>query len=218
MASDSPNSVAVIDPSSNRVVGSTSTGVRPGAVAVGEDAVWVANLDDRTLSRIDPKTRQLVRTIPLDATPTGVAVGNGAVWVANVSSAACPGRSGIDSIAATVTGGPRWYTGSVAVGLGGVWAAFGNGIVLQINPRTAEVAGRGLVGFAPSAVAAGEGGVWVANAGGNTVSLVNPRTRREVKSILSAADRARSPSGAARCGSPARATTASPASIPPRSQ
>ena len=120
--------------------------------AVGEDAVWVANLDDRTLSRIDPKTRpEPARTIPLDATPTGVAVGNGAVWVANgllgtVSLGLIPG---INSIAATVTGGPRSYTGSVAVGLGGVVAAFGNGIVLQINPRTAEVAGRGLVGFAP---------------------------------------------------------------------
>ena len=179
-----PNSVAVIDPSSNKVVGSTSTGVRPGAVAVGEDAVWVANLDDRTLSRIDPKTRQLVRTITLDATPTGVAVGNGAVWVANgLLGTVSRVDPGTNSISATVTGGPRSYTGSVAVGGGGVWAAFGDGTLLQIDPRTAEVAARGLVGFAPSAVAAGGGGVWVANAGGNTVSLVNPRTRREVESF-----------------------------------
>ena len=52
-----PNSVAIIDPESNSVIGSIPVGIRPSAIAVGEGAVWVGNLDDRTLSRIDPATR-----------------------------------------------------------------------------------------------------------------------------------------------------------------
>src|SRR5207244_2870931 len=77
-----PNSVGIIDPKTNKVVGHVLVGSRPGAVAVGSNGVWVANLDDKTLSRIDPKTRKVVHTIPLDATPTDVAVGPGDVWVA----------------------------------------------------------------------------------------------------------------------------------------
>ena len=53
-----PNSVAIIDPASNRVVDSVSNvGGRPSAIAFGEGAVWVANYDERTLARIDPTTR-----------------------------------------------------------------------------------------------------------------------------------------------------------------
>ena len=77
-----PNSVGIIDPATNNVVGHVPVGRRPDSVAVGEDSVWVANLDDKTLSRIDPKTRTVARTIRLDATPTGLAVGAASIWVA----------------------------------------------------------------------------------------------------------------------------------------
>ena len=36
-----PNSVAVIDPDSNRIVADVAVGVEPSSVAVGEGAVWV---------------------------------------------------------------------------------------------------------------------------------------------------------------------------------
>ena len=71
-----PNFVALIDPQSNSVVDTVQVGARPLGVAVGEGSVWVANLDDETLSRIDAATHDLVRTITLDATPTGVAAGS----------------------------------------------------------------------------------------------------------------------------------------------
>ena len=58
-ANVAPNSVAIIDPESNRVTGSVpNIGIRPGPVAVGAGAVWVGNLDDRTLSRIEPTRGQ----------------------------------------------------------------------------------------------------------------------------------------------------------------
>ena len=52
-----PDSVGIIDPEKNKVVGHVPVGRRPEGVAVGANSVWVANLDDKTLSRIDPKSR-----------------------------------------------------------------------------------------------------------------------------------------------------------------
>src|SRR5437588_905169 len=80
-ANVAPNSLAVIDAHSNRVIGAVSVGVRPSAVAAGGGSVWVANVDDKTVSRVDPQTLLLQRTIPLRSTPTGMAVGSGSVWV-----------------------------------------------------------------------------------------------------------------------------------------
>ena len=77
-----PNSLAVIDAASNKVVGSVQVGIRPAAVATGEGSVWVANTEDETVSRIDALTRELIRTIPVGDTPTDVAVGAGSAWVA----------------------------------------------------------------------------------------------------------------------------------------
>jgi YVTN family beta-propeller protein len=180
-----PNSVAIIDPGSDRVVGSvTGVGIRPSSVAAGEGAVWVANYDDETLSRIDPTTRAVIENVTLDYTPTGVAAGAQAVWVANglVGSV-----TRIDaSVGRAVVGEPievttRSSAGSVTVGEGAVWAAFGIGLVAKIDPATNSVKEDvGVVGGNPSAVAADEDWVWVANKGDNTVSRVNPRTISEV--------------------------------------
>ena len=58
-----PNSVAAIDPHTNRVVEQVAVGTRPAAIAFGSGSLWVANLDDQTVSRVDPKTLQTLRTI-----------------------------------------------------------------------------------------------------------------------------------------------------------
>jgi streptogramin lyase len=71
------------------VIGHVSVGVEPDAAAVGEGAVWVTNLGDRTVSRVDPKQRTLESTISLNATPSGIAVGAGAVWWLTACSERC---------------------------------------------------------------------------------------------------------------------------------
>ena len=58
-------------------------GNRPTSVATGLGAVWVANVDDDSVSRIDPKTNAVVQTITVGEQSSGVAVGGGFVWVAN---------------------------------------------------------------------------------------------------------------------------------------
>jgi YVTN family beta-propeller protein len=175
-----PNSVAIIDAESNDVVGSVVAGLRPGPVAANDTAVWVGNLDDRTLSRIDPATRAPAGTISLDRkTPTGVAVGQGAVWVAH-------GRLGelsrvdpqFSQLGETidVTGPSGAQRGVVAVGDGSVWAAYGDSTLARVDPSTLRVAGVGVAGAVPTGLVTARGSVWVANSADSTVSRHDPAT------------------------------------------
>jgi DNA-binding SARP family transcriptional activator/DNA-binding beta-propeller fold protein YncE len=75
------DSVAVIDPGTDKIVGEIPVGGRPTGPAVGEGSVWVGNRDDNTLLRIDPRSLDVVRTIGLGVAPTDVGVGAGSVWV-----------------------------------------------------------------------------------------------------------------------------------------
>jgi YVTN family beta-propeller protein len=160
-----PNSIAVIDPGTNRVVGDVSVGSRPVAVAVGAGGVWVANADDGTVSHIDPKTRRVVKVIGIGADLSDIAVGYGAVWVAD-------GNDGTltkidpqqDAVETTLSfGGANQLAPqpifSVATGGGGVWLTRGNRL-LRIDPKTNAT----LIDIAippPVAIAVGAGAVWV---------------------------------------------------------
>jgi YVTN family beta-propeller protein len=163
-----PNSVAIIDPKTNKVVDQVQVGKRPGPIDIGSGSVWVANQDDKTLMRIDSKTRKLVRTIPLDFTPTDVAVGGGNVWVAYGYSGAL-GRVApqYNSLSEPVNfdinpqlGGAR---GSVAFGDGSIWVAYGDSSVFRVNPTSLRVVANLYAGNGPSAIAFGIESLWVAN-------------------------------------------------------
>jgi len=175
-----PNSVGVIDIAANRIVETVQVGIRPGPVAYGEGAVWVGNLDDRSLSRIDPATRKLVRNISLPATPDAVAVGAGAVWVVN-------GRLGtlyridpsLNRVTDAIRLGDRAITfarAGVDVGRGSIWAAYGDSTLARADPSPLRPSGLGSTGVGPAAVVFAFGSVWVANAGNNTVQQFSPDT------------------------------------------
>jgi YVTN family beta-propeller protein len=173
-----PNSVGIIDPRTNKVVGHVPVGARPDGVAVGQGAVWVANLQDRTLSRVDSKQRTLERTISLNATPTGVAVGAGAVWLAygllgTLSRFAPESNQVTGTIQTPVVRSAYGARGVVAVGAGAVWVAYGGSTVSRIDPASMHVVFTTFAGNGPSAVAFGNGSLWVANAENSTVSRFN---------------------------------------------
>ena len=75
--------VIAIDPTSGRVVNEIGVGVEPAAIAVGTDAVWVANRADGTVSKIEPRTGAVIGTTTVGRGPTGIVAGPDAVWVAN---------------------------------------------------------------------------------------------------------------------------------------
>jgi YVTN family beta-propeller protein len=179
-----PNSLAIIDPASNGVVGSVAVGVRPSSVTAGAGSIWVANLEDRTLSRIDPRTLSLQRTISLDATPTGIAAGSGAIWVANgLLGNVSRIDPSINQVTGTVEVTERSSSGVVAVGGGSVWAVFGNSALGRIDPVRNRLGASGIAGGTPSGIAVGEGAVWVANSSENTVSRILPETASSVATI-----------------------------------
>jgi YVTN family beta-propeller protein len=175
-----PNSVAVIDPALNRVVATVPVGIGPGPIAAGAGAVWVGNLEDRSLTRIASETREVVRNVPLPATPTGVAVGAGGVWVAH-------GRRGqlsqidptFDRVTRTIDVTRTSFgtsTGGVDVGFDAVWAVFGDSTFARVDPTTSRRTGATFAGIGPVDVAIGAGAVWVAQGGEPTVERFHPAT------------------------------------------
>jgi len=177
-----PNSAAVIDPRTNRVVAAVPVGIRPGPIISGGGSIWVGNIDDRTVHRIDPSTRTVVKTISLGATPTGLAFGAGALWVAH-------GRRGqlsrVDAefydvkTADVATRAFGSSTGSVAYGDGWVWAAFGDSTFARIRPADGHLSRSTFAGAVPTAVVVGSGSVWVLSAGDATLRRFNPTTFEE---------------------------------------
>ena len=59
------------------------TGAGPGALAVGNRAVWAAERFANRVARIDPSTDRVVTEIPVGAAPSALAVIGHSVWVAN---------------------------------------------------------------------------------------------------------------------------------------
>jgi YVTN family beta-propeller protein len=194
------NSLGLIDPKTNRVIGQIGVGVRPDSVAVGQGAVWVGNEVDKTLSRIDPRSRAVARAIPLGASPTGVAAGYGAVWMAEGPAGwlerVDPTLNAVTKTFRSLTGSVRVTStgaGSVTIGGGAVWVAFGTSAVARIDPPTNRLIADTYAGRGPAAIAYGDGIVWIANQGDNTVSRFSTTTNRTVFTVTVG----RAPSGVA---------------------
>ena len=80
------NSVVEVDPLTSQKQREITVGQAPTAIAVGADALWVANFEDDTVTRIaipGPGQTATLTTFPVGDGPVDVAVGEGAVWVAN---------------------------------------------------------------------------------------------------------------------------------------
>ena len=97
MANDFADSVVRIDPETNTVQATIPVGRRPTGIAVGSDAVWVANAGDGTLSRIDPETNEVAKTIRVGSSPSGVTAAAGSIWVTVQDSAPPAPANGAES-------------------------------------------------------------------------------------------------------------------------
>jgi len=143
LTSVSPNAVGVIDPSTNELVDEVAVGIDPESIAVGAGGVWVANVEDETVSRIDPAARELERGgIAVGDYASDVTVGAGTVWVAlgalaelaRINPEQNEAASAIPALGAGVScGAPR---ASVTVGGGAVWFACEAADLGRIDTRT----------------------------------------------------------------------------------
>jgi YVTN family beta-propeller protein len=113
-------------------------------------------------------------------TPTGLAVGEGAVWVAHgLRGELSRVELQFGQVTRTIAVTARSATGSVAVGAGYVWAAYGDSTLARIQPTSVRLSGTALTGRIPAAVAVAAGSVWVVNSGDATVQRFNPTTFEE---------------------------------------
>jgi YVTN family beta-propeller protein len=177
------NAVAEIDPGSNKVVGQVpNVGARPSSIAYGAGSLWVANLDDQTVTRIDPRTTAVTRTFSVAATPTGLATSSRAVWaVGSIPTESAIAVTRIDPrfdsvgrrvllVGNVVPGGP----GSVATRGDAVWVAPSSGLLSRVDPGSARVVQQVDPNAGPTAVAVGAGAVWVTDSDANTVTRIDP--------------------------------------------
>ncbi|MGH3116910.1 MAG: BTAD domain-containing putative transcriptional regulator [Gaiellales bacterium] len=175
-----PNSIAVIDPASNRVVADIPVGTSPIAVVSGEGAVWVASAEDQTVTRVDPVARRVTQTIGLGAPPTSLAVGKGSLWIATGSAGTL---IRVDATSGSVVdtfdfGGSKLApdpTFAVATGFGSIWVASGARTLIRVDPETGRVLGRIATPLTPVGIAMGRDAAWAILAEG-TLLRVDPKS------------------------------------------
>jgi YVTN family beta-propeller protein len=177
------DSLAVIDPKSNRLVDTIPTGVRPADVAAGAGYIWVANRDDDTVTQIAPHARRVVSTTSPGVSVAGLAADRQGVWIGDIRRSRLvrlhPGfRSVVQSVrvAPSSDGFGQLGANPMAIGYGAVWTGRSYGAVARVDATSHEVTARTSVGNDPSAIATGAGGVWITDSADNTVTRLDPST------------------------------------------
>jgi YVTN family beta-propeller protein len=186
------DTLARIDPATNKVSAVVGVGLTPSAVAIAGRDVWVYNGAGPSVSEIDAATDVVRHTTMLTAAPSQLDAFSGPVLAADAAGAWVVG---IDlrgrSYLTRVFSGPRGMRTyrlqgeprAVAVGYGAVWVVVHGGRgnqLLRIAPTTGEVTRR--TRFPSSspvdALTAGLGGIWVTGSAGATLYRVDPRSGR----------------------------------------
>jgi YVTN family beta-propeller protein len=177
------DSVAVIDPGTNAIVGEIPVGARPSGIAVGEGSVWVGNRDDNTLLRIDPRSRKVIRTIGLPVEPRGVAVAAQSVWVAARADDAV---LRVDPVTYEIVriplrqGREPCCELDLATGGGALWASH-HGRLSRIDPATHTV--ETLREAGARSIEYGHRALWVMTAFTSRIERIDPKTRSVLDNI-----------------------------------
>jgi DNA-binding SARP family transcriptional activator len=168
------NSVAVVDPRTDRVVDDIVTGDYPGPLATDGRYVWVGNIGDNTITAIDSKTRKRGFATAVQQ-PLDFAVTGRQLWIANGTSFASGRPLGGGTIqcrgcrlgtAVTVKIGPPDRENSSPATVAGdgrsLWASDGpSRTVYRLDPESGRIL-NSIPGVDASAIAVAEGAAWVA--------------------------------------------------------
>lgn len=180
------DSVARIDPKTNKVAGTIATGKHPcSGLAVAFGSLWVPSCGDKTLARIDLKSGKLVTTIPVSVADSegGIAAGAGSIWILTDARSTL---ARLDPDTNQVVAEIRLSAGSATAAFGedAVWVtSTANHLVTRVDPRTNLIAASIPVGQSPRFLAVGEGAVWVLNQGDGSVSRIDPKTNQVAATI-----------------------------------
>jgi hypothetical protein len=204
------NSVARIDPATNKVSAVVGVGAAPTVAAAGGHSVWVFNQNDWTISEIDARTNRVRKTTAAPRSPINVSRFAGPVLAADASGAwfvdGVLGLAGARPFLTMVLSGGRGKreyrldvtpTG-VAVGEGAVWVV-GRGAddyqVLRIDGSTGRIEAR--TRFPASkpinSIGVGYGAVWVVGAANATLYRIDARTAKRDGQVVLGTSRASRP-------------------------
>lgn len=174
------DALAVVDATTGRLVGTTSLGSRPAAIAHTAGSIWISYPDARAVARISPISLQVTASIPLDVPAESLATTAGAVWA--VGSNLTDTSLTVDRIDPTFNIATRVQrlplvvegdTGSIAGGQKTLVVAPRSGFLTRIDTRTGRVLNRVDPSVPPTAIARGFGSTWLAYREANEVVRVD---------------------------------------------
>ena len=186
------NTVARIDPATNKISNVIPVGTSPAAAAVGGQSVWVYNDGDWTISEIDARTDKVLPPVHVHGPSTGCCSPyTGPVLAADPSGAwfISGDRPGRGHLRRLLTGGHGTHTyrlggvapTGVAAGGGAVWVV-GRTVhdyeVLRIDPATGQVTGRTSFADPIESIAVAFGHVWVVDSRHATLHRIDAQTAR----------------------------------------
>lgn len=171
------NSVAVIDPSSRRLLTSVAVGTRPGPLAQAAGSVWAANLDDDTITGIDATSRKRVATFTPGPPISGMTAQGKSLWISGASAELAkvdptvqavikPGPIGVYDLTPGSVDGPR----PIAADASSVWVGQPGAVTRLDSTGTRRRLIDGLEHV--DAIAVGAGATWVSDTGNNVVAKI----------------------------------------------
>ena len=177
-----PNRVAIIDPGSRRPLGDVAVGARPGPLAQAAGSVWVANLDDGTITGIGARSRQAAGTFPTGRPISDMTSADDSLFVSEATAGIARVDPTVKAVTRTrVTAYDPFASQSVdtsrpiAVGASSLWVGQ-YGAVTRFDatgtrPR-ARIEGLGGV----DAIAVGANGTWVSDTADDLVARLSDRS------------------------------------------
>ena len=143
-ATTSPGAVVRLDPSSLTAVERITVGAGPGYLAVDQQAVWVVNHDDRTVSRIDKASRAVVATIPLGEPSLrgggAMVIAGDHVWVSHLDDGSVyridPQTNTAERVFLDVERSGHYWEQYLHGTDTGVWVRVKDGLIVRLSPDT----------------------------------------------------------------------------------
>jgi YVTN family beta-propeller protein len=185
-----PSSLATIDPRSNRIVADLRLGTEPALVAAGGDSVWVGAAETNALMRVDARTRRFTGTFGVDlGPPHGLAADERGAWVASSgrrtttlqyftpSAESATRQVELSLLPATFNDEERR---PIALGGGLLWVSNGATSVAKVAPGSGRKLSEVLVDDGAGPIAWGARDVWTAYTVTDTVTRIDPQSRRLV--------------------------------------
>jgi YVTN family beta-propeller protein len=166
-----------------------NAGGSPTELAVRDDAVWVTNNDDGTVTRIDPTIDRVVATIEVGSNPSDIIARPDAVWVVNEGNGTV---SRIDpatgQIVATIDVGQG--ISGVSGNRDAIWITNKDaGTVTRVDPVTNAVVATIDVGPSPHDVRLSGGMVWVFRPDDSSIARIDP----DINAVVDTIDLGRNP-------------------------